>query len=139
MTAYATRAEFAQYGLPAKAQGKATTDDVDAVLLAVSAEFEGAIVAAGYTLPLLVWGADAKLAICKVSAWELLGSVIGISPEDPAAQVPQMRAAEGRAWFRAVARGEIIPAGIVDSSSAAPASPSIGAESDPQRGWGRRW
>jgi hypothetical protein len=85
-------------------------------------------------LPLSAWGVDLKQAVAKLCAWEIMVVLVGHNPDDPNNFVWRDRRDEALRWLENVARGLVMPVGIVD------AEPTIVDNgtfiySEPKRGW----
>jgi phage gp36-like protein len=109
---FANLEQLAGFGLPNAAISNlvATTR---AEALAATTELASGILAARYTLPILLWGTDLAQATCKITAYDLL-SVRGFNPDGDDKNV-RMRWQDAMDWLKAVAEGSISPVGLVDS------------------------
>jgi phage gp36-like protein len=110
---YCTPSDVQRLGIPGHA-----LDDVETSLLLdlcvdVTDEADGHVGAA-YALPLLKWGGDLRLHCCKMVVRYLLDAR-GWDPEG-VDQVFMEGYNQATKWLRGVAKGEIAPAGIVDST-----------------------
>lgn len=107
MPAYATQADFASLGLPAKATAGVPSSDIDAALEAASRTVDSYI-GSRYDLPLLTWDLSVTMATCKVAAYELL-SRRGFSAASADSENVVKRYEQAIAWCRDVARGLALP------------------------------
>ncbi len=108
MAAYATAADFAALGLPAKATAGMPSADIAAALEAASRVVDSYI-GSRYDLPLATFDASVTMAVCKIAAYELLsrrGFAAGVGDAE---QVKE-RYDQAIAWCRDVARGLALPA-----------------------------
>lgn len=138
MTQYCTRAELETFGINAEVIASFDNDTINGVLVACSAKADGFLQSSGrITLPLTSWGVDLKMAVAKLAAWEIMTVLIGHNPDDPNNFVWRDRSAEADAWLDKVARGLVMPVGIVDSKPTVVQTGSVIA-TEPTRGWGMR-
>jgi phage gp36-like protein len=105
--AYISKTDIERFGLNGYALEGIPAQTITDTCLAVSEEADAAF-RARYNLPLLSWGSDVRACLAKIAAYELL-VVRGFNPEVSADQNLAIRAADARAWLRAVARQEMQP------------------------------
>ena len=112
---YATYAQFLQYGLRAGAVAGIAREDIEAQLAASSSVGDGYLRAA-YSLPLVAWGHDLSLNVCKHAQWEVMSAQKGFNPENPGNTIYLERYNPAVRWFEQVSKGLVKPEGIVDST-----------------------
>lgn len=123
MAAYLTDSELVDHHLPGDVATTSTVTDRAAWIDAASAEADGYLRRAGYTLPLASVGHDVKSAVGGIAAYHL-ASKLGLLPEPAAHSALYLRYKAAIEWLRGVANGTITP--IVtggdpdDETSAAP-------------------
>jgi len=108
VAAYATQADFASLGLPAKATAGIPSGDIDAALEAASRVVDSYI-GSRYDLPLVTFDKSVTMAVCKIAAYELL-SRRGFAAGSADSENVQKRYDQAVAWCRDVARGLALPA-----------------------------
>jgi phage gp36-like protein len=136
-TQLATATDLSQVGVPARLTKDLTGPEIDALLLKRSAFALGYVQSSGrYTLPLISWGDDLRLAVAQLTAWDIVAVAIGKSASADDEQTWIARRDEAIAWLRDVASGKVIPLDIVDSSAAS-VSPDVTMQivSDEPLGW----
>ena len=133
--ALATRDDLALLGLSDEVTSGIPDAKLDAIL-AASSELAGGILQSSgrIKLPLTAWGADVKEAVCKIAAWTIMSTLVGHNPDDANNFVWKDRATEGREYLEKVARGFIVPVGLVDAT---PTITKTGAAiyTESSRGW----
>lgn len=132
MAAYLTDQELVDNHLPGDVAAQSNVTDRAAWLDAASAQADGYLRRAGYTLPLTSVGADLKAAVGAIAAYHL-ASKLGLLPEPAAQSAIYLRYKAAVEWLRGVADGTITPLVVgaaTDDTSAAPL-----VTSDPLRGW----
>lgn len=145
---YATPKQFEKYGLPAKVLEDLEDPSTHEQRKAATGRIDRALLAAGYTLPLLKWGDDITRDCCVLAAFDVLVTV-GQDPDSSADTLLKVRYVElvgepGRKGELAmIAEGKLVPGGIEDSSGEDPDTPATGAAraavvSQPSRGWSNR-
>lgn len=131
----ATAADLANLGISEEVTGGIQASTITAILTAAT-ETAGAILQSSgrVKLPLTAWGGDIKSAVAKMAAWDVMCVRIGHNPEDPNNFVWRDRDAAGRAYLEQVARGFVMPVGLVDAT---PTDVKTGTEiyTETQRGW----
>jgi phage gp36-like protein len=130
-TAYATRADLANLGLPAGALTGVSTAQQDAALAAAASKADGYL-QDRFTLPLTAWGDDLKEAVCHVAAWTLLSSR-GFNPEQGGDASVRTRFEDAIRWLEKIAAGTVTPVVTDSRTSSRAAGPRV-ASSTP-RGW----
>lgn len=134
MSQYATTAELYLYGAPSTAFGGLGADVLTDALQAASGRVDSALRArrANTQLPLTTYGADVKMAVCKIAAYEAI-SVRGYNPAIGADVALRMRYDDAMRWIQGVARGEI----HLDAEPAltGPTQGSASVTSNTARGW----
>jgi len=131
----ATTADLAVLGI-----SEAVTADIPAAtltaILTAATETAGSILQSSgrIKLPLTSWGADIKSAVAKMAAWDVMCVRIGHNPEDPNNFVWRDRDTAARTYLEQVARGFVVPVGLVDAT---PTVTKTGTEiyTEPLRGW----
>lgn len=87
-----------------------------------------------YGLPLVSWSDDVRRATAAIAAWDLV-TLRGYNPSSGRDQVVAERAREARDWLTLVAKGDVEPEAVEDSTASvleqAPLVGSLGL-----RGWG---
>lgn len=117
MPQYAVIADLAQGGVSNANTSEIPAATLDAVLLKRSVYADGYL-GKRYTLPILAWGDDLRLAVSQLSGWDVMAVVLQMNPEDAANSNWRDRRDEAQRWLEGVAAGRIVPTGIVDSSPA---------------------
>jgi phage gp36-like protein len=136
---YCTVAELGQFGISPEvtADPDAPIDSavLDGILQACSAQADGYLQSSGrITLPLTAWGVDLKMCVAKLAAWEIMAVRVGHNPDDPNNFVWRDRRDEALKWLDSVARGLVMPVGIVDSKPTEVSTGSV-IYTEPKRGW----
>jgi len=129
---YLTDAELVDQHLPGDVAAQSTVTDRAAWLDAASAQADGYLRRAGYTLPLTSAGEDLKAAVGSIATYHL-ASKLGLLPEPAAQSAIYLRYKAAMEWLKGVADGSITPivtGAPTDDTSAAPL-----VSSDPPRGW----
>jgi phage gp36-like protein len=134
---YATPTQLANVGLTSRALKDITVADQKAALEMATDVISGYL-NKRFTLPLAAWGKDVTRACCVLAAYDLRVSR-GFNPAPGSSDEElRLRLEEVTRWLELVAKGVVVPVGIVDSST----TPNVGddrfsvqAESDPPRGW----
>ncbi len=128
-------ADLANLGISEEVTNGIAPSTLTAILTAAT-ETAGAILQSSgrIKLPLTSWGSDIKSAVAKMAAWDVMCVRIGHNPEDPNNFVWRDRNNEGRAYLEQVARGFVMPVGLVDAT---PTDTKTGTEiyTETQRGW----
>lgn len=133
MAAYLTDQQLVDNHLPGDVATQSTVTDRAAWLDAASAQADGYLRRAGYTLPLTSVGEDLKAAVGSIAAYHL-ASKLGLLPEPAAQSAVYLRHKAALDWLKGVADGSITP--IVtggDPTDDPHAAPLV--SSDPLRGW----
>lgn len=135
---YATIAELASYGISSEVTAAYEDTVIDGILQACSAQADGYLQSSGrIVLPLTSWGVDLKMAVCKLAAWEIMAVTVGHNPDDANNFVWQSRRDEALKWLESVARGLVMPVGIVDSTPTVVKTGSV-VVTEAGRGWSAR-
>lgn len=119
MAAYATQADFASLGLPAKATAGIASGDIDTALEAASRQVDSYI-GSRYDLPLVSFDQSVTIAVCSIAAYNLLarrGFAAGASDAENVRQ----RYEDAIGWCKDVARGLALP-GVTTTAGAASAA-----------------
>jgi phage gp36-like protein len=133
--ALATRDDLALHGCSSQITEGISDANLDAMLASASEEAAGILQSSGRVkLPLTAWGADLTKAVCKLTAWDIMTSLVGHNPGDANNFVWRDRAAEARDWLEKVARGLIMPVGLVDATPTVTKTGSV-VVTETQRGW----
>lgn len=114
MPAYATRTELVTLSVRAEAISSISDADQDTALLSAS-ELADSYLGSRFDLPLTTWGGDLKRIICDIAAYTLL-KIRGWSPESGDAEQYRKSYDDAIKWLNGVAKGDITPTLIVDSS-----------------------
>lgn len=131
--AYLSDVELVDNHLPGDVAAQSTVSDRTAWIEAASAQADGYLRRAGFTLPLTSVGEDLKATVGAIATYHL-ASKLGLLPEPAAQSAIYLRHKAAMEWLRGVADGMITP--IVaggdpdDEPSAAPLMTS-----KPPRGW----
>lgn len=131
--AYLTDKELVDNHLPADVASASNVTDRAAWVDAASAEADGYLRRAGYTLPLSSVGHDVKSAVGGIAAYHL-ASKLGLLPEPAAQSALYLRYKQAIDWLKGVANGSITP--IVtgaDPDDETSAEPLVATR--PRRGW----
>jgi phage gp36-like protein len=107
MAAYATQADFAQLGLPAKATTGIAYADIDAALEVASRQVDSYI-GSRYDLPLVSFDMSVTIAVCSIAAYNLL-SRRGFAAGAADAEIVRQRYEDALGWCKDVARGLALP------------------------------
>jgi phage gp36-like protein len=110
---YANLDDYDLHGVPKAALASRTPHQKAEALAAASTKADGKL-KLRYDMPLVAWGADLTAAVVKIAAYEEM-SVRGFSP-DGSDQHIRDRHNDGWKWLAGVAKGEIDPVDIIDSS-----------------------
>lgn len=132
---YVTQAEVDAYGISSEVTATLDSAKLQGIRQACSAIADGYMQSSGrIKLPLTAWGIDLKMAVAKLCAWEIMSVIVGHNPDDPNNFVWRDRRDEALKWLDSVARGLVMPVGIVDAT---PTITSTGAEiyTESKRGW----
>jgi phage gp36-like protein len=133
--AYATRTDLYRLGLREAAFTGVATADQDAALEAAS-DTADSYMRSRYTLPLSSFGDDLKGAVCKIAAYELLGTR-GYAPGAGRDESLKDRRDEAVSWLKDVSAGRAHVSGgnttPAPTRHARASSPRTG--SDDRRGW----
>lgn len=134
MSQYATIAELYLYGAPSTVFGGLASTVLDDALQAASGRVDSALRThrANSQLPMTVWGADVRQAVCKLATYEVL-SVRGLNPAAGSDANIRMRYDDAERWIRGVARGEIHL--DVTPALTSPSQGSAQVLSNTRRGW----
>lgn len=130
---YLTEAELADQHLPGDVAAQSTPAEREAWIEAASAEADGYLRRAGYTLPLTTAGADLKAAVGAIAAYRL-ASKLGLVPQ-PAHQADlYLNHKAAVAWLQGVAAGTITPA-VDDGDASDDPSGAPLVITNPRRDW----
>lgn len=130
-TALATIAELHAMALDERATADLDVGDLDAALLSASS-LAYSYLRSRYSLPLVTWGQDLRLAVCRIAAVLVLNKR-GWDPSTNAGDAAIQKAHDDSiAWLKDVAANRAA-ADIVDTSPSATAAPRV--VSNPRRGW----
>lgn len=111
---YATIADLRALGLSGNVLSQTSEENIEAALWAASCEADG-MLAMRYTRPITQWGADVRLAVCKLAAWHVL-SARGFNPESPSDASVRRNRDDAFAWLSGVAKNEWEATGVVDAT-----------------------
>jgi len=136
-TRYAEIADLKSMGISPRAISDMPPAQLNTGLDSASAVADGYL-ADKFTLPLLTWGLDLKMAVVKIAAWELM-SDRGFNPEqDPRDNPVLIRYKQAIDWLEGVSEGRIQPSGVSDSTPSSAQDEEVVAVSASQRGWSDR-
>jgi phage gp36-like protein len=130
--AYADPSHLVQFGLPAATLTGLSTEDQEAALEAAS-DYIDSYLAQRFTLPLTDWQDDLRRATCHVAGWDILARR-GFNPDRPIDGVVRKRYEDTIRWLEKVARGELGPVGVVDSTEAGETAAAV-VYTDARRRW----
>lgn len=108
MAAYLTDQQLVDNHLPGDVASQSTVTDRAAWIESASAEADGYLRRAGYTLPLAEVGADVAAAVGAIAAYHLAVK-LGLLPEPAAQSGLYLRYKSAIEWLRGVASGAITP------------------------------
>lgn len=134
MTAYATRTQLAQFGLPrgmvnAALLSSFTTSDQDAALEAAS-RFADSYICNTYTVPLTTYGVDLSERVCWIAAFNLLSGRGFDTPNE--GSIFRERYNLAVAWLRDISKGV---ASISGGATVATQNDSAQFYTSTKRGW----
>lgn len=138
MPAYCTTAELAAFGISSEVTTDIPAATITSVIDACSAQADGYLQSSGrIKLPITAWGIDLRMAVAKLVAWEIMAVVIGHNPDDPNNFVWRDRRDEALRWLESVAKGLIMPVGIVDATPTEVKTGTLVA-TEASRSWSQR-
>lgn len=134
---YALPEDVSQLSLPDGSVAECTASQVASALLAATDTCASSL-ASGHEMPLKSWGDDLRRVCSHIAAYDLMCS-LGFRPENYDANIRQRyvdAVGEGDTpgWLDKVARGEIEPADLVDSSVDEEEG-GVCVVTEPSRGW----
>lgn len=129
---YLTDQELVDNHLPGDVATRSNATDRATWIAAASAQADGYLRRAGYTLPLTSVGADLKAAVGSIAAYNLAAK-LGLLVEPAAQSAIYLRYKAALEWLRGVADGSITPIVEGDPDDDTSAAPLM--SSDPPRGW----
>ncbi len=132
MAAYLTDKQLVDNHLPGDVAAQSTVTDRAAWIDAASAQADGYLRRAGYTLPLTSVGDDLQAAVGAIATYHL-ASKLGLLPEPAAQSAIYLRYKAALEWLRGVAEGSITPIVAGDPADDTSAAPLIATE--PPREW----
>lgn len=132
--AYATIKDLETMTIQGSALAPLPDRDKTAALEAASVEADGYL-QSQYELPLKKWGDDLKQKVCDMAAFRLLKRR-GMNPSTQGAEYALTREGydDSLTWLQRIARGQVRPTSIVDSTTEN-VEGSIGVYSSTPRGW----
>lgn len=107
-TLYATRADFAQSGLPPLAYEGLDDAAIDSALVS-SSEFADSYIGQRFELPLATWSRALTDTVCELAAYRVM-CTRGFQPGAPDAEVIEKRRDNALKWLEDVAKGRALPA-----------------------------
>lgn len=125
-SSYASPTDLANYGINAAALGGIPTITQQAALDTAAQLIDGYL-ASRFVLPLKSWQNDLRRACAIIAAYDLMMGR-GFDPSPALAEILDTRYKSVQTWLNQIAREEVTPAGIVDSSA------NTGASGDPGGG-----
>lgn len=133
MAGYLTDKQLVDNHLPGDVATNSTVTDRAAWIDAASAEADGYLRRAGFTLPLADVGADLAAAVGSIAAYHLAVK-LGLLPEPAAQSGLYLRYKSALEWLRGVASGAITPIVVGgDPSDDTSAAPLVATK--PRRDW----
>ena len=134
---YAVPSDFGALGVgPDQWAGR--EGEVVLALIAETATAEGYFSGSSrFVPPLVSWGQDLRLAVCKLAAYDVLSAAVGFDAEQANNQNWILRYEQALAWLKDVQAGRATPANIVDSTPTE-TEVSLIVDSDTARGWNTR-
>jgi phage gp36-like protein len=108
MSQYATIAQLFQFGMPGTARATLTDTDLNAGLVAASAEADGYL-RGRYAYPLLAYGEQLPMYVCWLAAYLILSGARGYNPAAGADSNLRDRYDDARGWFEGVQAKRIHP------------------------------
>lgn len=103
--AYCSAEDLNLVGLPEQATFGIAPEKIEAVLEAASAKIDSYLRGRGYTVPLTDWGEDVRQCCATIAAWDILRSLRGVNPSDPAHMAIAKAQDDAINWLRDVAKG----------------------------------
>lgn len=104
---YANLSDLYRFGLPSAALGSLDDSTKQAALDARSLYAQGKL-AGRYHMPLIAWDDSLTMAVCQMTAYDLLCNR-GYNPANPADENVRRRFEDADKWLTSVARLEISP------------------------------
>jgi phage gp36-like protein len=90
---------------------------------------------ARYRMPLVRWGDDLREVVCALAAWRILSARRGFNPEAGSDVAIRQNFEDAVRWLTAVARNDIEPQDIVDSSPPDEDEGGAYVVTERRRGW----
>lgn len=131
--AYLTEQELLDNYLPGDVAAQSDSTDRESWIEAASAEADGYLRRAGFSLPLSSVGNDLKSAVGRIAAYHLAVK-LGLLPEPAHQSALYLNYKAATEWLRGVAAGTITPI-VEDDTGATSTSGAPLIESDELRGW----
>lgn len=132
-TLYLTDQELIAGHLPGDVETQSTSDERALWIEAASAEADGYLRRAGYTLPLSSVGADLRAAVGAIAAFRL-ASKLGLVPQPAAQSDLYLNYKTALEWLRGVASGSVTPDVTDDDASGEPSGGPL-VNTNPRRDW----
>lgn len=132
-TLYLSDAELTSGHLPGDVASQSTANDRGIWIAAASAEADGYLRRAGYTLPLSAYGKDLPAAVGSIAAYKL-ASKLGLVPQPAAQSDLYLNYKSALDWLRGVAEGRVTP-DVTDSDSTTEPSGGPIVDTNPRREW----
>ncbi len=133
---YAKLADVGDLAIPASAIKSVPLDEQAKCCLSATDEADGYL-GGGKTLPLVAWGDDLTTQVAQIAAYRILKRR-GFQPEGSDELIVKGRD-DAISWLKGVARGDIEPPGMIDSTPEA-YEPGISVISDaPSNSGGQYW
>lgn len=133
---YAKVADVGTHAIPATAISSVSAAEQAALCLAATDEADGYL-GGGKTLPLAAWGDDLTAQVANIAAFKIMKRR-GFQPDGSDELIVKGRD-DAVSWLRGVARGDIEPPGLVDSTPEE-YEPGISVSSDsPTNSGGQYW
>lgn len=133
LTQYATRDQFAKYGLPSAVLDTVDEAIQDEQLQAATAVVKSMLLSR-HQAPITAVGLDVVQATCRIAAWTLLNSNVGINPGTVGHQGIKAAHDDAMMWLDRVAKGLAV-ADVTDSTPEISEGSAV-VYTEALRGWG---
>lgn len=131
---YVTISELARLGIPGDAYSGKPNTEINAALLAWSV-FADSYIAKRYTLPLVSWGDDLRLAVAQLASLALMGNR-GFRPGSGNDEIAVDSKNDARGWLLDISTGKAELAECVDSTPELDEAGAMVASDEPMQ-WSR--
>lgn len=89
----------------------------------------------GYDAEVATYGTELELAVYRIATWDLMVSVRGVNPADPAHAALAKTRDDAERWLRDVAKGVANLAGAAPARRATAVASVVSVPTEPTRGW----